>query len=109
MVCFMESLAESETPLEMREASSGSIRFSILAMTENSRLNPDFLVETKSSETPPPSTPEIRQLTTKEAEAEVHENPLRLAVKMAGSNGRMRRWWENGGGGGGGGCSSCCW
>lgn len=98
MVCFIESLAESDTPLEMTEVSSGSIRLSMLAITENSRLNPDFLVETKSSETPPPSTPEIRQLTEDE---EVDENPLRLAGRMDGSHGRMRRWgWGEEGGGG---------
>lgn len=80
----MESLAESETPFEMTELSSGSILFNILAMTENSRPKPDFLVETNSSETPPPSTPETRQL---------------IAERLfgdAGSKGRMRRWWENG-------------
>lgn len=89
MVCFIESLAESDTPLDMAEASSGSILLSMLAITENSRLNPDFLVETKSSETPPPSTPEIRQLT---ADEEVDENPLRLPGRMDGSHRRMRRW-----------------
>lgn len=63
MVCFMESLAESETPLEITELSKGSIRRSMFAITENPRSRPDFRVETKSSETPPPSTPDIRQLT----------------------------------------------
>lgn len=98
MVCFIESFAASETPWEMTDTSRGSIRLSMLAITENSRLNPDFLVDTKSSETPPPSTPEIRQLTTAAAGDE-EGKALRLAVKMVGSNGRMRRWCENGGGG----------
>lgn len=67
IVCFMESLAESETPLDMREVSRGSICLSMVATTENSLWKkPAFLVETKSSETPPPSTPETRQLTTPE-------------------------------------------
>ena len=89
MVCFIESLVESETPLEMTKTSSGSIHLSILAIMENLRLNPDFLVETKSSETPPPATPEIRQLT---ADEEIDENPLRLPGRMDGSHGRMKRW-----------------
>lgn len=97
MVCFIESFAASETPWEMTDTSRGSIRLSMLAITENSRLNPDFLVDTKSSETPPPSTPENRQLTTAAAGDE-EDKALRLAVKMAGSHGRMRRWCENGGG-----------
>jgi hypothetical protein len=65
MVCFMESLAESETALDITEVSKGSIRFSMFAMTENPRSSPEFRVDetTKSSETPPPSTPEIKQLT----------------------------------------------
>lgn len=60
----MESLAESETPLEIIELSNGSILFNIFAMTENSRPKSDFLVNTNSSGTPPPSTPEIKQLIT---------------------------------------------
>ena len=64
MVCFIESLAESETPLEITELSRGSIRLSILAITVNPRSKVDFRVETNSSETPPPSTPDIKQLTT---------------------------------------------
>lgn len=35
----------------------------MFAITENPRSNFNFRVETKSSETPPPSTPETRQLT----------------------------------------------
>lgn len=69
MVCFMESLAGSEIPLEITEVSKGSIRLSIFAITENPRSKPDCRVETKSSETPPPSTPDIRQLTRKAEEA----------------------------------------
>lgn len=68
MVCFMESFAGSETPLEITEVSRGSIRFNMFAITENPRSKPDLCVETKSSETPPPSTPEIRQLTVKACE-----------------------------------------
>lgn len=75
MVCFMESLAESETPLEITELSKGSIRRSMFAITENPRSRPDFRVETKSSETPPPSTPDIRQLTADAGEV------------------RRRLWW----------------
>lgn len=69
MVCLMESLAESETPLEITDVSRGSIRLSMFAMTVNPRSKVDFLVETKSSDTPPPSTPETRQVTTDADEA----------------------------------------
>ena len=70
MVCFMESLAESETALDTTEVSKGSIFFNMLAMTENPRSSFEFRVEMmKSSETPPPSTPEIRQLTADDADA----------------------------------------
>ena len=62
MVCFMESLAESETPLEMTELSRGSIRRSMLAMTVKPRSKVDLRVETRSSEEKKPSTPpETRQ------------------------------------------------
>lgn len=92
MVRFIESLAAADTPLEMTEESSGSMRLSMLEITENSRSKPDFRVETNSSATPPPSTPEIRQLKTV-GEAE------RFLVVVAGSNGRRRRWRERKGGG----------
>lgn len=39
-----------------------------ITITENLRLKLDFRVETKSSETPPPSAPDIRQLTRKAEE-----------------------------------------
>lgn len=64
MVCFMESLAESETPLEMTELSRGSTLFSMLAITENPRSKDDLRVETNSSETPP-----LRQQLTEAEEA----------------------------------------
>lgn len=38
-------------------------------MTMNPRSKVDFRVDTKSSDTPPPSTPEIKQLTTEADEA----------------------------------------
>lgn len=82
MVCFMESLAASEMPLEITEVSNGSIRLSMLAITENPRSKPDFRVETKSSETPPPSTPDIRQL-----KMGAEEERRRFLV--------ARRWREN--------------
>lgn len=63
IVCFIESFADSETPLEITEVSRGSILFSIFAMTENPLSRVDLRVETNSSETPPPSTPEIRHVT----------------------------------------------
>lgn len=63
IVSFIESLAESETPLEITDVSRGSIRLSMLAITEKPRSKLDLRVETNSSETPPPSTPEIRQQT----------------------------------------------
>ena len=68
MVCFIESLAESETPLEITELSRGSIFFNMLAITENPRSNVDFLVETMSSETPPPLLLLLIQPTTTEVE-----------------------------------------
>lgn len=97
MVCFIESLAESETPLEMTELSRGSIRFSILAITENPRSKPDLRVDTNSSETPPPSTPEMRHRIEAAEQAK-----RRRWARNEGSNGRARRWREIGGGGG-------CW
>lgn len=62
----MESLAESETPLEISEVSRGSMRFNMVAMTANSLENSDFLV----SESPPPPTPDMRQPTTRRREEE---------------------------------------
>lgn len=50
IVCFMESLAASETPFEMTELSRGSMRRSMLAMTVKPRSKVDFRVETTSSE-----------------------------------------------------------
>lgn len=58
-------------------------------MTENPRSNPDFLVETKSSETPPPSTPDTRQQRSAGGRL--------FKAAEAGSSGRARRWRENGG------------
>lgn len=89
MVCFIESLAKSETPLEITVVSRGSIRLSMLAITENSLSKPVFCVETKSSETPPPSTPETRQLTT----VEVEEGRV-FFTAVWGSNCRPRSWRE---------------
>lgn len=89
IVCFIESRAESETPLEMTELSSGSIRLSMLAMTEKPRSSEDLRVETKSSETPPP-----RQLTV--AAEEEAGAPRRGATDK-------RRRGRSGSGGGG-----CC-
>lgn len=96
IVCFMESFAESETPLEITTVSRGSIRLSILAITENPRSKLDLRVETNSSETPPPSTPEIRQETL------AGDLAKRCLCKEG-----VKRWCrENsaGGGAGGGGC-----
>lgn len=82
MVCFMESLADSEIPLEITELSSGSILLSIFAITRNPRSKFDFRVETKSSlETPPPL---LRQLTVAEYEAE-------RRPRLVGQ--RMTSWW----------------
>ncbi|KAJ4826446.1 hypothetical protein Tsubulata_013638 [Turnera subulata] len=63
MVCFMESLAESDTPWDITELSSGSIRFSMFAITENSQSS--FRVETESF--PPPL---LRQRTVRFLAAE---------------------------------------
>lgn len=88
----MESLAESETPLEITEVSNGSIFFNMLAMTENSRSNEtDLRVDTNSSETPPPSTPDIRQLTIATGPGRFLEAVM---AEKEGGKGRMRRWWE---------------
>lgn len=73
--------------------SRGSIRFSMLAMTEKPRSNPDFRVETNSSETPPPSTPDMRHLTAGD------ELVAKRRRRKEGSRGRTRRWREIGGGG----------
>lgn len=82
IVCFIESLAESETPLEMTEVSRGSIRLSMLAITKKPRSKLDFRVDTKSSETPPPL---LRQLTVTAAADETE------------GGGRAKRLWrENG-------------
>lgn len=78
MVCFIESLAESETPLEITELSSGSIRFSMFAITLNPRSMLDFRVDTNSSETPPPL---LRQLTVAETAEE------RRKMKLCRENG----------------------
>nr|POF18246.1 hypothetical protein CFP56_12474 [Quercus suber] len=45
MVCFMESLAESETTLDTTEVSKDSIFFNMLVMTENSWSSFEFCVE----------------------------------------------------------------
>ena len=45
MVCFMESLAESETALDTTEVSKGLIFFNMLAMTENPWSSFEFHVE----------------------------------------------------------------
>lgn len=96
MVCFIESLAQSETPLEITDVSRGSIRLSILAITKKPRSKSDLLVETNSSETPPPSTPEMRQLT-------VAADLAKRRRCREGRRGRARRWRESGAGGGWGG------
>lgn len=49
IVCFIESLEASETPLEITELSRGLIRRSILDITVKPRLNVDLRVETTSS------------------------------------------------------------
>ena len=48
MVCFMESLAAGDTPLEMAELSRGSMRRSMAAITVKPRSK--LRVETASSE-----------------------------------------------------------
>ena len=45
MVCFMESLAESERTLDTTEVSKGSIFFNMLAMMENLWSSFEFHVE----------------------------------------------------------------
>ncbi|KAF4390691.1 hypothetical protein G4B88_015581 [Cannabis sativa] len=92
----MESLAESETPLEITEVSRGSIRLSILAITEKPRSKVDLRVETNSSETPPPSTPEMREQTLTTGDDD-------LAKRRRCKEGRKRcREKEESGDGGGG-------
>lgn len=49
IVCFIESLAESETPLEITELSRGWIRRSMLAITVKPLSKVEFCVETTSS------------------------------------------------------------
>lgn len=82
MVCFIESLAESETPFEITDVSRGSMFLSILAITEKPRSRLAFWVETNSSETPPP----LRQHT---ATAEDGRD-RRLATAAARKRGKVR-------------------